>query len=98
MALGARPELGEGLVTGDVVNTAARIETAAPVHAVAVSEETYVATSRVFEYEPLEMKAAKGRPSAAVVAAGGARARFGSDITRPYWAPLVGASSRKHCS
>jgi class 3 adenylate cyclase/tetratricopeptide (TPR) repeat protein len=96
VALGARPELGEGLVTGDVVNTAARIETAAPVHAVAVSEETYLATSRVFEYEPLEAVSAKGkaeplplwRPKAA-------RARFGSDITRPYWAPLVGRELEK---
>src|SRR5438876_6838024 len=40
VALSARPEHGEGLVTGDVVNTAARIESAAPVNGVAVSEET----------------------------------------------------------
>jgi class 3 adenylate cyclase len=96
VALGARSELGEGLVTGDVVNTAARIETAAPVSAVAVSEETYLATARVFEYELLEATSAKGkseplrlwRPKAA-------RARFGSDITRPYWAPLVGRELEK---
>jgi class 3 adenylate cyclase len=31
VALGARPELGEGYVPGDVVNTAARIQSAAPV-------------------------------------------------------------------
>ncbi len=37
VALGARPEQGEGIVTGDVVNTAARIEASAPVNAVAVS-------------------------------------------------------------
>ena len=30
VAVGARPERGEGLVTGDVVNTAARIQTVAP--------------------------------------------------------------------
>src|SRR5919198_160062 len=35
VALAARPELGEGLVTGDVVNTAARIQSGAPVNAVA---------------------------------------------------------------
>jgi class 3 adenylate cyclase len=53
VALGARPEQGEGLVTGDVVNTAARIQSAAPVGGVAVGEQTYRATSRVFEYERL---------------------------------------------
>src|SRR6266540_3616351 len=54
VALGARPERGEGIVTGDVVNTAARIQSAAPVNGLAVSDQTYRATSRVFEYEPLQ--------------------------------------------
>src|SRR5207253_8126611 len=36
VALGARPEQGEGIVTGDVVNTAARIQSAAPVNGAAV--------------------------------------------------------------
>ena len=54
VALGVRPEEGEGFVTGDVVNTAARIQSAAPVAGVAVGEQTHRATERVFEYEPLE--------------------------------------------
>ena len=53
VALGASPEQGEGLVTGDVVNTASRIQGAAPVGGVAVGETTYRATSQVFEYEQL---------------------------------------------
>src|SRR5437868_4770462 len=61
VALGARPEEGEGMVTGDVVNTAARVQTAAPVNGVAVGEQTYRATSRVFEYEPLPPVVAKGK-------------------------------------
>ena len=61
VAVGARPEQGEGLVTGDVVNTAARIQSAAPVNGVAVGEQTYRATSHVFEYEPLEPVAVKGK-------------------------------------
>jgi class 3 adenylate cyclase len=61
VALSARPELGEGLVTGDVVNTAARIQGAAPVNAVAVSEQTYRATSRIFEYEALPDNVVKGK-------------------------------------
>ena len=47
VALQARPEHGEGIVAGDVVNTAARIQSAAPVMAVAVSEETFRQTERV---------------------------------------------------
>jgi class 3 adenylate cyclase len=49
VALGARPEQGEGIVTGDVVNTAARLQAAAPVGSVAVGDQTYRATTRVFE-------------------------------------------------
>src|SRR5437763_8763197 len=37
VALGARPEEGEGIVTGDVVNTASRLQGAAPVNGVACS-------------------------------------------------------------
>jgi class 3 adenylate cyclase len=61
VALSARPELGEGFVTGDAVNTAARIQSAAPVGGVAVGEATYAATSRVFEFEPLDAVSVKGK-------------------------------------
>jgi class 3 adenylate cyclase len=63
VALGARPELGEGIVAGDVVNTASRIQGVAPVDAVAVSEQTHRATERAFDYEPLERVAVKGKGS-----------------------------------
>ena len=52
VALGARPEEGEGIVTGDVVNTASRLQGAAPVNGIACSAQTYRATERVFDYEP----------------------------------------------
>ena len=45
IALGARPSEGEGMASGDVVNTAARLQSAAPVDGVLVSEATYRATS-----------------------------------------------------
>ena len=61
VALDARPELGEGMVTGDVVNTAARIQSQAPVNGVAVGEGTFRATERVFEYELLDSIDAKGK-------------------------------------
>ena len=91
VALEARPELGEGLVTGDVVNTAARLQGVAPVNGVAVSEQTYRATERVFDWERLEPVAVKGkaqplpiwRPMRAL-------ARLGSDVTRTITTPLVG--------
>ena len=90
VALGTRPEQGEGMVTGDVVNTAARIQTAAPVDGVAVAEPTYRATSRLFEYEPLAPASVKGKAEPiALWRARAPRARFGAEFTRRYDAPLV---------
>jgi predicted ATPase/class 3 adenylate cyclase len=96
VALGARPEQGEGIVTGDVVNTASRLQSAAPVGGVAVGEQTYRATSRVFEYEPLEPASAKGKAEPlSLWRARAARSRFGTDITRRYATPLVGRKLEK---
>jgi class 3 adenylate cyclase/tetratricopeptide (TPR) repeat protein len=96
VALRARPEQGEGIVTGDVVNTAARIETAAPPGAVAVSEQTYRQTQRVFDYEPLEAVRVKGKSEPLrLYLALAARARFGADVTRTYATPLVGRELEK---
>ena len=53
---------GDPLATGDVVNTAARLQSAAPVGRVLVGEETYRATRDSVVYEPLSAVAAKGKP------------------------------------
>jgi class 3 adenylate cyclase/tetratricopeptide (TPR) repeat protein len=91
VALDARPELGEGMVTGDVVNTAARIQSQAPVDGVAVGEGTFRATERVFEFEPLAAIAAKGKSEPVPVwRAVAPRARFGSDVIRSMTTPLIG--------
>src|SRR5438309_4949653 len=45
ISLGARPESGEGMAAGDVVNTAARLQSAAPVNGVLAGEMTYRATA-----------------------------------------------------
>jgi class 3 adenylate cyclase len=96
VALGARPEQGEGLVAGDVVNTAARIQGAAPVGGVAVGEQTYRATSRAFEYESLAPVAVKGKAEPlSLWRAKAAVARFGTDVTRRYTTPLVGRQLEK---
>jgi class 3 adenylate cyclase len=52
---------GEGMVAGDVVNTASRLQSAAPVNGVLVGEETYRATRSVIEYEPVDAVVAKGK-------------------------------------
>ena len=91
VALGARPELGEGIVAGDVVNTASRLQGVAPVDGVAVSEQTYRQTERVFEYEPLEPVAVKGKSEPLPIFRPlRARAEFGRDVIRTHTTPLVG--------
>jgi class 3 adenylate cyclase len=61
VALGARPSEGEGMASGDVVNTAARLQSAAPVDGVLVGGGTYRATDRVIRYQEAEPIHAKGK-------------------------------------
>jgi class 3 adenylate cyclase/tetratricopeptide (TPR) repeat protein len=96
VALGARPEEGEGIVTGDVVNTASRLQGAAPVDGVAVSAQTYLATERVFDWEELEPANVKGKAGPlALFRPLAPKARFGSDVTRTHATPLVGRELEK---
>jgi len=91
VALDARPSEGEGMVAGDVVNTAARLQAAAPVDGILVGETTYRATERVLEYAEAEPVQAKGKAEPIPVwEALGARARFGIDVSQRGGAPLVG--------
>jgi class 3 adenylate cyclase len=59
--LGARPEAGEGMAAGDVVNTTARLQAAAPVNGVIVGETTYRATQPVIDYRAADAVEAKGK-------------------------------------
>jgi class 3 adenylate cyclase len=60
--LDARPEHGQAMIAGDVVNTAARLQTAAPVGSVLVGAETYAGTRTSIEYQPgFEPVTAKGK-------------------------------------
>jgi class 3 adenylate cyclase len=61
VTLSARPALGEAMVAGDVVNTAARLQQHAPVGEIVVGEETYRATRAAIEYEPVEAVSVKGK-------------------------------------
>src|SRR5919106_4101782 len=91
VSLGARPEEGEGMAAGDVVNTAARLQAAAPVDGILVDETTYRATERAIAYREAEAIVAKGKAAPVPVwEAVEARARFGVDWAHGGRAPLVG--------
>ena len=91
VVLGAHPERGEGFVTGDVVNTASRLQGIAPVNGVAVSESTFRQTERVFTFSRLEAVTVKGKAEPLNVWQPlAARARFGADVIRTNATPLVG--------
>jgi class 3 adenylate cyclase len=62
VSLAARPGFGESMVAGDVVNTASRLQQAAPVDGILVSDETYRGTRDVIVYEPAQAVVAKGKP------------------------------------
>jgi class 3 adenylate cyclase/tetratricopeptide (TPR) repeat protein len=91
VSLDARPEAGEAMVAGDVMNVGARLQSAAPPAAVLVSDSTYRATSRAIEYEPAEPIEAKGKSDPlGVWIAVAPRARFGLDVFQTGRAQLVG--------
>jgi class 3 adenylate cyclase/tetratricopeptide (TPR) repeat protein len=91
VALGARPSQGEGMASGDVVNTTARLQTAAPVNGILVGETTHRATAQVITYREVPDVTAKGK-AAPVPAweAMEARSRLGVDVASTSRAPLVG--------
>jgi class 3 adenylate cyclase/tetratricopeptide (TPR) repeat protein len=64
VAIGARPEKGETFVTGDVVNTAARLQQIAPVSGVVVGEATYRTIRNVIDCEQLQHVSVKGKRDA----------------------------------
>jgi class 3 adenylate cyclase len=61
--LDARPAHGEAMIAGDVVNTAARLQSAAPVGSVLVGAETYAATRGAIDYRPAQPLTLKGKAS-----------------------------------
>jgi class 3 adenylate cyclase/tetratricopeptide (TPR) repeat protein len=91
VALGARPHEGEGMASGDFVNTAARLQSAAPVDGILVGEQTFRATERTIAYRIAEPVVAKGKAEkVAAWEALEARSRLGVDVAPRSAAPLVG--------
>jgi class 3 adenylate cyclase/tetratricopeptide (TPR) repeat protein len=89
VALNARPGEGKGMAWGDVVNTAARLQSAAPEDGILVGTETYTATAKAIEYRQREPISAKGKAEPvdvweAVVIRGEAEHEISADL------PLVG--------
>ena len=91
VSLDANSAEGEALVAGDVVNTAARLQSAAPVNGVLVGAASYRATERVIEYREADGITAKGKsepmPAWEAIAP---RARLGVDVSHHGAAVLVG--------
>ncbi|MDX6592153.1 MAG: hypothetical protein QOJ13_1349 [Gaiellales bacterium] len=91
VALTADAAAGEHVASGDVVNTAARLQSAAPVDGVLVGDATYRATRDVIEYGPPVTVDAKGKAQPVPARrALRARARLGVDVRGREPSPLVG--------
>jgi class 3 adenylate cyclase/tetratricopeptide (TPR) repeat protein len=91
VALDAAPDEGEGMVAGDVVNTAARLQSAAPVDGILVGEHTFQATERKIVYREVDPIAAKGKAEPIRTwEAVEARSRLGIDLGGAGRAGLVG--------
>jgi class 3 adenylate cyclase/tetratricopeptide (TPR) repeat protein len=59
----ADPSAGETMAAGDVLNTASRLQTAAPENGIIVGEQTYWATRSVIDYREAVPVVAKGKSS-----------------------------------
>jgi class 3 adenylate cyclase len=84
-------ESGEGMVAGDVVNTAARLQTSAPQNGILVGHETYRATSARVTYQEVEPLTVKGKQEP--VRGWLALEASSLGVERPRMARLVGRDS-----
>src|SRR5688572_19872309 len=91
VTLDARASEGEGMAAGDVVNTTARLQSAAPVNGILVGESTYRATRHAIDYREAAPVVAKGKDEPVLVwEAVQARASLGVDVPLEARTRLVG--------
>jgi class 3 adenylate cyclase/tetratricopeptide (TPR) repeat protein len=91
--LNARPEQGEQLAAGDVLNTASRLQSMASPDGILVDEATHRLTEQVIEHREAQPVVAKGKTNpVAVWEPIAPKARLGVDIAFRGGAPLVGRS------
>ena len=81
----------QGIAIGDVVNTASRLQGAAPIGGILVGEGTHRLTKDLFDYEPHDPVQVKGKAAPQPVwVARAARSRFGAELQRGLPTPFVG--------
>ena len=91
VSLDARPDAGEGMASGDVVNTAARLQGSAPTNGIVVDGATQRATRHVIDFADPSTVEAKGKSLPIPVwEVRDARSRPGMDVAHEARAPLVG--------
>jgi class 3 adenylate cyclase/tetratricopeptide (TPR) repeat protein len=89
--LAANPAAGESMAAGDIVNTAARLQAAAPVDGILVDEATERASRGAIQYRLAESVRARGKAEEVTVwEVVAPRARLGVDIAFRGGAELVG--------
>jgi class 3 adenylate cyclase/tetratricopeptide (TPR) repeat protein len=88
--LGIAPSSGEGFVTGDPVNTAARLQSIAPPMGVVVGLPTYEATYKHFDYDELDAATLKGKSEPVRVFLAKALAPPGPDLISTRASALIG--------
>jgi class 3 adenylate cyclase len=89
VTLSARPDEGQTMATGDVVNTAARLQSAAALNSILVGEQTFRATDKTIEFAPEPSVEAKGKADP-VPAWRAVAARSRPSVDRVHGALLVG--------
>jgi class 3 adenylate cyclase len=88
--LGARATEGKGMAWGDVLNTAFRLQAAAPVDGILADETTYRSTRLLIDYGEAELVRVKGRAEPIPVwQALAPRGRRGVDLSQAGREPLV---------
>ena len=90
VSLGRGPRIGER-VTGDVVNTASRLQSAAPPDGIVVAESTFLATRFTFRWQELRPVTVKGKADPIPIWAPiESRGRLAIEPPDPSGAPFVG--------
>ena len=89
--LDVQPGSGAGLLVGDAVNTAARLQQLAPPMGIVVGQTTQELSARTIEYTRLDPAIVKGKRAAVKCwLVRGPVSRMGVDLRRRFAAPLVG--------
>ncbi len=89
--LDLEPASGAGVLVGDAVNTAARLEQLAPPMGIVVGQTTQALSARAIDYARLDAAALKGKRGAVkCFLVRGRIARMGVDLRQQFPAPLVG--------